>query len=344
MTEHVFAVQLLADYLPEVRETLRLDLHHLNDPTGAAVFEDTDGDPNTDDSFAVGTIEDDAPPVLSVSGFTGREDSDQSFTVSLAGARSGEEVSVGYEITGGTGAGQATEGVDYEAAPGSALSGTLIFPDDTAPRTVGVRLLPDTVREDPETLTIALSNARNAYLDSAAATATGTIDDEDPPYLFVGNTSAREGVPLTFTVALCNPVLREEVTVKYETVERSAKAGLAFLEVDDTLTFPADMRSEEVTKEECGVGVTADAKLLPVVVQTLRDRVEESDQEVHLVLSGQTPAASVGLGKSIGVAASSTSARRPCASTTRSPSRATRWASPSRWSTTTAIPRSSPRT
>ena len=300
VTEHVFAVELLVDYLPEVRETLRLDLHNLNDPTGAAVFEDTDGDLNTDDSFAVGTIEDDAPPVLSVSGFTGREDSDQSFTVSLAGARFGKTVMVDYAITGGTGAGQATEGVDYEAAPGSALSGTLIFPDDTAPRTVGVRLLPDTVREDPETLTIALSNARNAYLDSAAATATGTIDDEDPPYLFVGNTSAREGVPLTFTVALCNPVLREEVTVKYETVERSAKAGLAFLEVDDTLTFPADMRSEEVTKEECGVGVTADAKLLPVVVQTLRDRVEESDQEVHLVLSGQTPA-SVGLGKSIGV-------------------------------------------
>ena len=300
VTEHVFAVQLLADYLPEHTETFQLDLHNLNDPTGAAVFEDTDGDLNTDDSFAVGTIEDDAPPVLSVSGFTGREDSDQSFTVSLAGARFGKTVMVDYAITGGTGAGQATEDVDYEAAPGSALSGTLSFPDDTVPRTVGVRLLPDTVRENPETLTIALSNARNAYLDSAAATATGTIDDADPPYLFVGNTSAREGVPLTFTVALCNPVLGEEVTVKYETVERSAKAGLAFLEVDDTLTFPADMLPQPVTKGECGVGVTADAKLLPVVVQTLRDRVEESDQEVHLVLSGQTPA-SVGLGKSIGV-------------------------------------------
>ena len=317
VTEHVFAVQLLPDYLPEVRETLRLDLHHLNDPTGAAVFEDTDDDLNTDDSFAVGTIEDDAPPELSVSGFTGPEGSDESFIVTLDNARDGEEVTVDYEITGGTGTGQAappgSEHPDFcvvcdPLLPEDVLSGTLIFPDGTVPddgtvqRTVGVSLLRDTVPEVPETLTIALSNAGNAYLDSAAdsATATGTIDDVDPPYLFVGNTEAREGVPLMFTVALCNPIRDQVVEVDYKTVERSAKAGLAFLEVDDTLTFPADMRSEEVTKGECGAGVTADAKLLPVQVTTFRDGVEESDQEVHLVLSGQTPA-SVGLEKSIGV-------------------------------------------
>ena len=142
----------------------------------------------------------------------------------------------------------------------------------------------------------------DAVAAGVQAYAEGTIDDVDAPYLFVGNTSAREGVPLMFTVALCNPIRGQEVTVEYETVERSAKAGLAFVAVDGTLTFPADMLPEEVTEEEeCGAGVTAAAKLLPVPVQTLRDRVEESDQEVHLVLSGQTPAASVGLGKSIGV-------------------------------------------
>ena len=307
VTEHVFEAELIADYLVEVDETFVVDLDNLDDPVRAAVFEDTDDDPDTDDSFAVGTIKDDAPPVLSVSGFRGREDSDQSFTVSLAGARSGDEVSVGYEITGGTGAGDATEGVDYEAAPGSALSGTLIFPDDTAPRTVGVRLLADTVREVPETLRLTLRDPvmavlfdHDAVADGVQAYAEGTIDDFDPPYLFVGNTEAREGVPLMFTVALCNPIRDQVVEVDYKTVERSAKAGLAFLEVDDTLTFPADMRSEEVTKGECGAGVTADAKLLPVQVTTFRDGVEESDQEVHLVLSGQTPA-SVGLDKSIGV-------------------------------------------
>ena len=308
-TEIAVPVELLADYLPENTETFRLVL---SNPSANAELFDRDPNNSIDEPYAVGTITDDAPPVLSVSGFRGPEDSSQSFTVELDMApRAGETVMVDYAITGGTGTGQA-------AVPGSArpdfcvecdpdvpedgLSGTLIFPGGTAPRTVGVSLLRDTAPEGPETLTIALSNARNAYLDSAAATATGTIDDVDPPYLFVGNTSAREGVPLTFTVALCNPVLGQEVTVKYETVERSAKAGLAFEAVDDTLTFSAALESQEVTEEEeCGAGVTADAKLLPVVVQTLRDRVEESDQEVHLVLSGQTPAASVGLGKSIGV-------------------------------------------
>ena len=255
VTEHVFEAQLLADHLLEDSETFQLDLHSLSDPVSAAVFEDTDDNPNTDNSFAVGTITDDAPPVLSVSGFIGPEDSDQSFTVSLARARTGEEVSVGYEITGGTGIGEA-------APPGSAhpdfcvvcdpdvpedvLSGTLIFPDGTAPRTVGVSLLPDAVREDPETLRLTL---RNPAAPSCSTTmlvapgvqayAEGTIDDVDAPYLFVGNTSAREGVPLMFTVALCNPVPGEEVTVKYQTVERSAKAGLAFVAVDGTLTFPA---------------------------------------------------------------------------------------------------------
>ena len=308
-TEIDVLVELPADYLPENTETFHLVL---SNPSANAELFDRDSNNSIDEPYAVGTIEDDAPPVLSVSGFRGPEDSTQSFTVELDMApRAGETVMVDYAITGGTGTGQA-------AVPGSArpdfcvecdpdvpedgLSGTLIFPGGTAQRTVGVSLLRDTAPEGPETLTIALSNARHAYLDSAAATATGTIDDVDPPYLFVGNTSAREGVPLTFTVALCNPVLGQEVTVKYETVERSAKAGLAFEAVDDTLTFSAALESQEVTEEEeCGAGVTADAKLLPVVVQTLRDRVEESDQEVHLVLSGQTPAASVGLGKSIGV-------------------------------------------
>ena len=312
-TEIAVPVELLADYLPENTETFRLVL---SNPSANAELFDRDPNNSIDEPYAVGTITDDAPPVLSVSGFRGPEDSTQSFTVELNMApRTGETVMVDYAITGGTGTGQA-------AVPGSArpdfcvecdpdvpedgLSGTLIFPGGTAPRTVGVRLLPDTAPEDPETLTIALSDARNAYLDSAAATATGTIDDIAGPYLFVGNTSAREGVPLMFTVALCNPVRGQEVTVKYKTVERTALAGLAFVAVHGTLTFPADMLPQEVSEEvseeeECGAGVTADAKLLPVQVTTFRDGVEESDQEVHLVLSGHTPAASVSLDKSIGV-------------------------------------------
>ena len=317
-TEIAVPVELLADYLPENTETFRLVL---SNPSANAELFDRDPNNSIDEPYAVGTITDDAPPVLSVSGFRGPEDSTQSFVVSLADAQSGEEVTVDYVIAG-AGADPAedpvtgetlhdyTVGSDPQSVPDSSLlSGTLAFPYPLNQRSVEVSLRRDAINEADETLRLTLRNPAGAVLfdrDLVAAGvqayAEGTIDDVDAPYLFVGNTSAREGVPLMFTVALCNPIRGQEVTVEYETVERSAKAGLAFVAVDGTLTFPADMLPEEVTEEEeCGAGVTAAAKLLPVPVQTLRDRVEESDQEVHLVLSGQTPAASVGLGKSIGV-------------------------------------------
>ena len=308
-TEIEVPVELPADYLPENTETFHLVL---SNPSANAELFDRDPNNSIDEPYAMGTIEDDPPPVLSVSGFIGPEDSTQSFTVELDMApRAGETVTVDYVIAG-AGAHPATDpavGVtlhDYTAASGS-LSGMLTFPVGTARRSVDVSLLRDAISEGPETLRLTLSSPSRAVLfdrDPAAggvqAYGVGTIDDEDPPYLFVGNTSAREGVPLRFTVALCNPIRDQEVTVKYETVERSAKAGLAFMAAADTLSFPAAMAAVPVS-EECGAGVTADAKLLPVVVQTLRDRVEESDQEVHLVLSGQTPAASIRLRKSIGV-------------------------------------------
>ena len=305
-TEIAVPVELLADYLPENTETFHLVL---SNPSANAELFDRDPNNSIDEPYAVGTIEDDAPPVLSVSGFRGPEDSTQSFKVELDMApRADDTVMVDYAITGGTGAGQATEDVDYEAAPGSVLSGTLSFgADATVERTVGVSLLRDTVREaPPETLTIALSNAEHAYLDSAAAIATGTIDNADPPYLFVDNTSAREGVPLMFTVALCNPIRGQVVKVDYKTVQRTALEDLAFDPVAGTLMFSAALESQVVGEtqlvgERCGAGVTADAKLLPVQVTTFRDGVEESDQEVHLVLSGHTPAASVSLDKSTGV-------------------------------------------
>ena len=301
VTEHVFEARLLPDYLPEVSEAFQLDLFNLVDPVGAAVFEDTDADPVTDDSFAVGTIEDDAPPVLSVDGFRGDEGTNQDFTVRLDIApRAGETVEVDYEITG-AGSSPATDSADFSAAPGGSLSGTLAFGAGTTVRTVAVALLRDTVREDPETLEIALSNAQRAYLDSAAATATGTIVDVDPPYLFVGNTSAREGEPLTFTVSLCNPYSPgRDVTVDYETLARSAAKDLDFVPAPSgsTLTFPDTLAARPVSVG-CGAGVAADAKSLTVEVATKNDGVEESDEEVHLVLSGQPD--DVALGKGIGV-------------------------------------------
>ena len=299
-------VSLLADYVPdEGDETLRLTLAN---PSGAVLF---DHDPVAGgvQAYATGTIEDVDPPELSVDDFTGREGTNQSFTVTLANPRAGEEVTVDYVIAG-AGAHPATDpavGVtlhDYTAASGS-LSGTLTFPYPLNQRSVGVSLLPDAISEVNETLRLTLSSPSRAVLfdrDPVAggvqAYGVGTIEDAAAPWLFVGNTSAREGEPLTFTVTLCNPIPGQDVAVRYQTRAHSAAAGLDFVAADGTLSFPAAMAAVPVS-EGCGAGVTADAKSLTVVVATLPDSVEESDEEVHLVLSGQPD--HVGLGKSIGV-------------------------------------------
>ena len=80
-------------------------------------------------------------------------------------------MSVGYATSDGT----ATAGSDY-----TATSGTLTFAAGETSRTVAVTVLDDSVDEQSETFTLTLSNASggNAYI--ADATATGTIENDDP--------------------------------------------------------------------------------------------------------------------------------------------------------------------
>ena len=127
------------------------------------------------------------------------------FTVSLSASGSAA-VTVAYDTEDGT----ARAGADYKAA-----SGRLTFPaESTAAQRIEVRLLDDRVDESGETLTVRLSDPQGATL--AAATATGTIQDDDaralavePPELYVteGN-SARYEVTL-----LSRPTATVTVTV-----------------------------------------------------------------------------------------------------------------------------------
>ena len=84
------------------------------------------------------------------------------------------EVTVDYETADGTGTNRATAGADY-----TRTAGTLRFgPGETA-KTVQVPILDDTVPDDGETLTLALSNASGAGIWSQAETATGTIHNRE---------------------------------------------------------------------------------------------------------------------------------------------------------------------
>ena len=312
-SQHVFDVVLEPDYLKEPDETVRLDLDNLSDPVDATVFEDRDNDPSTDDSHADVTILDDPPPEFSVSDFTGDEDTEQSFTVTLARPRTGETAEVDYQIAGfappgGLAATDPATGVtthDYTPKSGSpavcsttgSRTGTLSFPPNTTTLDVDVCLRFDTVYELDETLRLTLSNPQRAVLGDPRGD--GTIFDVDAPRLYVDNVSANEGDDLGFKVALCMPRPNEDVTVKFATLTRSATEGSDYQRASGTLNFDATDPLDPQLSASCGPRAT-ESKTQDVSVTTLADLIVEIDEDVHLVLSNQTPS-HVALGKAVGV-------------------------------------------
>ena len=144
------------------------------------------------------------PPAISIDAATVQEAEGAvlEFTVSL-GHASSRTVTVDYATSDGT----ATAGSDYTAA-----SGTLTFNAGDTSQTVEITVLPDSVEEGQETLTLTLSSASNATL--ADATGTGTIENgestvpqDDPPAddpvvlvtaTFSGMPATHDGTSFTF--------------------------------------------------------------------------------------------------------------------------------------------------
>ena len=159
-TSQTVSVQTIEDRNNEANEIFTLTL---SNATNATL--DTN-------ASATGTILDnDPPPMVSVSNASATEGRSVSFMVSLS-ADSGRQVTVDYVTSSGT----ATSGTDFTTA-----SGTLTFAAGTTSQTVNVSTTEDdTNNEGDETFTLTLSNATNATLDTNAS-ATGTIFDVEGP-------------------------------------------------------------------------------------------------------------------------------------------------------------------
>ena len=121
------------------------------------------------------------------------------FTVTLSGAV-GTDVALDWSTAGDT----ATEGADYTAVSG----GTVTFvPGGSLTQTISVTTLQDTLAESDETFTVTLAAPGTGLptgVSLSTATATGTIEDDDPIVASVAADagSVTEGGPAEFTVTL----------------------------------------------------------------------------------------------------------------------------------------------
>ena len=225
----------------------------LSNPSGASLDDDTGAGTITDDDEPPELAIDDAPPVV--------EGGTAEFVVRLS-AVSGLAVTVDFETVDGT----AKAGSDYTAA-----SGRLTFTAGETAKTISVATLEDTAREAEEGFTVVLSNPSGASLDDD--TGEGTItDDDQPPELAIDDAPpVAEGGTAEFVVRL-SAVSGLAVTVDFETVDGTAKAGSDYTAALGRLTFTAGETTRTIS------------------VATLDDTVPEAEEGFTVVLSNPSGA------------------------------------------------------
>ena len=229
-TQATVEVVVNGDTTPEADETLTVTL---SNPSNVDI----------QDGSATGTINDDDAPNLTVSdakvdpeGDSGTKNA--TFTVTLS-EKSPHEVTVDYTTVGGS----AKQPADF-----TETKGKLTFAPDETSKQVAVPVKGDTLDEADETFTLELSAPTNASI--ADGTGEGTIADDDaPPSLTVAGADVTEGndgaTELKFTVTQ-SAASGRDVTVKYGTVDGTAKAGEDYTATSGTLTIKAGETSGEV--------------------------------------------------------------------------------------------------
>ena len=136
------SIAIVQDTIDELNETFTIGL---SNPTNAAI---------SDNSATVTITDDEGTPTLSIANVTTSNENPANLTATVTlSAVSSQTVTVGFATANGT----ATAAADYTAA-----TGTLTFnPGDTT-KTLNVAILADTIDEENETFTVALSSPTNA--------------------------------------------------------------------------------------------------------------------------------------------------------------------------------------
>ena len=225
----------------------------LSNPAGARLNDDTGEGTIIDNDQPLELAIDDALPVV--------EGGTAEFVVRLS-AVSGVAVTVDFETADGT----AKAGDDY-----TSRSGTLTFTAGQLVQTISVPTLDDTVPELEEGFTVVLSNPSGARLNGD--TGEGTIIDNDQPLELAIDDAPPvvEGGTAEFVVRL-SAVSGVAVTVDFETVDGTAKAGSDYTAASGTLTFTAGQLVQTIS------------------VPTLDDTVPELEEGFTVVLSNPSGA------------------------------------------------------
>ena len=166
------------------------------------------------------------------------------FVVTLSGAVS-STVSVPYttaDVTAEAGADK-----DYTEA-----SGTLEFTAGQTSKTIEVTTLEDVLNEADETYTLTLTSVTGpAGVKLGTASATGTIEDDDPISAALGTTfttSVAEGGEATYEVVLSGGTSTAEVVVNYAAdASSTATSGTDYTAPSGTLTIAAGASNGTIT-------------------------------------------------------------------------------------------------
>lgn len=238
-TTKTFDVAVTNDGTAEANETVNLTLTSGGSTVGTSLLSIVDND-NPKASVQL------ASPVYEVD----ESDGTATLTVTLSHAVDAD-VTVAYATADGTG----TAGSDY-----GDTSGTLTFVGNLnsggagqTSKTIQVPILQDPDAEDPETLTLALSNALPGASSvlGAPATATITIADDDPPGA-IDFKSLHYDVSETAGLAVVTVErvggVGGVVSVDYQTSDGSATAGADYTTTGGTLTWAAGDRGDKTFK------------------------------------------------------------------------------------------------
>ncbi|MDA1275928.1 MAG: Ig-like domain-containing protein, partial [Verrucomicrobia bacterium] len=264
-TTATIEVAVLGDFLNEPDETLVLKL---SNPVNVSLSREV----------VLGIIRNDDPePLLSVSDFTVIEGNESAFQILVPvnlSHPSGYSITVGFAAADDT----AQAGIDYIVTPG-----TLVFEPGQTTQSIVVLVLSDTIRESDETFTLSLVGPAHAGIEKGVARGT-IVNDDDAPLLSIDDLEIAEGssgvIAAVFTVRLSHESALA-VTVKFNTVDGTAKGNEDYVPKEEIVTFPPGETSRVVS-----VGIIGDSISEPVE----RFVVELSEPRNALILRSRAEA------------------------------------------------------